>query len=147
MLVVLFDELLDWCDQLFDGSERTSLDSALSDETEPTFDLVEPGRIGGCEVRMESRPARKPGAHFRMLVSGVVIHHDVNVEFGRYIGFDVPEEGEELLMSVSGFALTDDGPCRDIERGEQRCRAVPEIIMRDAFNITKPHGQDRLTTL
>ncbi len=42
MFVVLLDELFDSSDQLFDGSKQTSLDSALSDEAEPTV-WNEPG--------------------------------------------------------------------------------------------------------
>lgn len=147
MLVVLFNELLDPCDQLFDVFERTSPDCALADETKPTLDLVKPGRICGCEVRMKSGPTSEPRTNLRMLVSAVVIHHDMNVEFGGHIGFDVPKESQKLLVSVSGFALADDAARSDVEGGEQRCRAVTEIVVRHAFDITEPHGQDRLTTL
>jgi hypothetical protein len=71
----------------------------------------------------------------------------MNVEFIGHVGFDVPKEGEELLMSMPGLALADDGARSDIQSGEQCCRPVAEIIMRHAFDIAETHGQDGLTTL
>jgi hypothetical protein len=43
----VLDEVVDFGDQVFDAPETTSANRLLGDETEPTFDLIEPGRVGG----------------------------------------------------------------------------------------------------
>ena len=52
------DEAVDFFDQVGGGIERATTDSALGDEGEETFDLVEPGGIGGCEVNVCQRGRR-----------------------------------------------------------------------------------------
>jgi hypothetical protein len=46
VLVIVLDEVVDFGDEVFDVSEASAADGLLGDETEPTFDLVEPGGIG-----------------------------------------------------------------------------------------------------
>jgi len=42
----------------------------------------------------------------RMFVSGVVVHHDVDIELLRHILIDVLEKLQILLVTVPAFALT-----------------------------------------
>ena len=80
----------------------------MGDEGEEAFDLVEPGGIGGREVNVPTRTAGEPGLDLGMLVGGVVVDDEMDVELGRHIGLDVAQEGEELLVTMAGFALGDD---------------------------------------
>ena len=66
----MLDEVVDSGDEMFDASETSAADGLLGDMTEPTFDLVEPGRIGGCVVHVEARPLREPQPHLGMLMWG-----------------------------------------------------------------------------
>jgi hypothetical protein len=58
-------------------------------------------------------------------VSGVVIEDEVEVEFGRGLPVDQPQEADELGGAVTEHALADDRARLYVERGEQRRRAVP----------------------
>lgn len=147
MQIVLLDVALNAFDQLFDVPERAALEGVLTDETEPTLNLIQPGSVGWCEVRMESRPLREPGSHFGVLVSSVVVHHHVDVQGRRHVGFDMPREWQELLMAMTRLALRDDRPGRRIEGCKQRGGPVPEVIMGDPFGVAKAHGEDRLAAL
>ena len=88
--------------------ERAAADGALGDEREPAFDLVEPGGVGGREVNVEARTACEPSSDLGMLVGGVVVDDQMDVELGWHVGLDVPQEGQELLMPVAWLALGDD---------------------------------------
>jgi hypothetical protein len=59
-----------------------------------------------------------------MLVGGVVVDDEMDVELGRHVGLDVTQEGEELLMTMAGFALGNDRAVEHVEGGEQRGCAV-----------------------
>ena len=118
------DEAVDFFDQVGGGIERATTDSALGDEGEETFDLVEPGGIGGCEVNVPTRTAGEPSSDLWMLVGGVVVDDEMDVELGRHIGLDVTQEGEELLVTMAGFVLSDDRAVEHVEGGEQSGGAV-----------------------
>ena len=63
----------------------------MGDEGEETFDLVEPGGIGGREVNVPTRTAGEPSLDLGMLVGGVVVDDEMDVELGRHIGLDVTQ--------------------------------------------------------
>jgi len=62
-LVVALNEVLDSGDEVFDTSEAGAPDGLLSDEPEPSLDLVEPRGVGGDVVDVEARPLCEPEAH------------------------------------------------------------------------------------
>jgi hypothetical protein len=45
VLVVVLGEAVDFCDEILDALEGASADGLLGDESKPSFDLIEPGRI------------------------------------------------------------------------------------------------------
>ena len=47
------NEAVDFFDEVGGGIERATTNSALSDEGEEAFDLVEPGGVGGGEVNVQ----------------------------------------------------------------------------------------------
>ena len=116
---MIADEAVDFFDEVGGGHERAATDSALGDEGEEAFDLVEPGGVGGREVSVPTRTAGEPCSDLGMLVGGVVVDDEMDVELGRHIGLDVTQEGEELLMTMAGFALGDDRAVEHVEGGEQ----------------------------
>ena len=83
------DEAVDFFDEVGGGLEGTTTDGALGDECEEPFDLVEPGRVGGREVNVPTRAAGEPSSDFGMLVGGVVVDDEMDVELDRHIGVDV----------------------------------------------------------
>lgn len=82
-------------------------------------------RIGRREMTVEARAVGEPRPNLRMFMGSVVVHDDVDVEFCRDVALEVVEEGQELLMAVTWFALSDDGAGGNIERGKQGRGVVP----------------------
>ena len=113
------DEEVDFFDEVGGGIERAATDSALSDESEEAFDLVEPGGVGRREVNVPTWTACKPSSDLGMLVGGVVVDDEMDVELGWHVGLDVTQKGEELLMTMAGFALGNDRAVEHVEGGEQ----------------------------
>ena len=143
--VVLIHEQLDAVDKLLNVSERPALDGALTDDAEPTFDLIEPGRVSRREVNMESRPLSEPGADLGVFVCGVIIHHHMHVQCRWHVGFNVTQEGQEFLMTMPRSALANDRAGGDIEGREESRGAMSKVIVGHAFNVSESHRQDRLT--
>ena len=92
-------------------------------------------------MNVPTRTAGKPGPHLGMLVGGIVVDDEMDVEPGRHIGFNVTQEGEELLVTMAGSALSDDRTVEHVEGGEQRGRAMTLVVVGDAFDIAEPHGK------
>jgi len=97
-------------------------------------------------VEVPPRTTGEPSSDLGMLVGGVIVDDEVDVEFCRHIGFDVSQEGEELLVAMAGLALSEDRAVEHIERCEEGCGAVPFVIVRDPFDVTEAHGEHRLGT-
>jgi hypothetical protein len=68
----------------------------------------------------------------------------VDVEISGNLSVDLFEEVKKLVPLV---ALTDDKAEGDVERCEQRRRAMTEIVVRSALRHTRHHRQDRLVTV
>lgn len=58
----MLDEAFDVADESLGAGEGTSANSLLSNEAEPAFDLVEPGRIGWGEMQVVARTPSEPSA-------------------------------------------------------------------------------------
>jgi len=82
-----------------------------------------------------------------MLVGGIVVNHQMNVEIRRNFRLDVLEKPKEFLVPVTRTALGENLAIRDIEGSKQGRSAMPDIIVRDAFEIAKAKRQHRLRTL
>jgi len=89
MGIVMFDEGIDLVHELFDVGERASANGFLRDDPKPALDLVEPRGVCRGVMDMEPRAPGQPGLNLGMFMSGVVVHNQVDVEFGGYIGIDM----------------------------------------------------------
>src|SRR5207237_7253013 len=100
--------------------------------------------VGGREVNVPTRTASEPSSDLGVLVGGVVIDDEMDVELGRQIGLDVTQEGKKLLMAMARFALGNDRAIEHVEGGEQGGGAVALVVMGDAFDVAEPHGKHGL---
>jgi hypothetical protein len=98
-------------------------------------------------MKVEARPGSEPGAHFGMLVRGVVVNDEMDVEGRRDIGLDMLEKGEEFLVAMSCATLRQDSAIGDIQGCEQGRRAMPDAIVGDTLNIAKSKRKHRLRAL
>ena len=140
----MLHELVDSGDQIPDAAEAAATDGPLSNRSKPAFHLIEPGRIGGRVVDVETWPGGEPDAHFGVFVGGVVVHDQVHVQLRWNSRIDPFEKAEKLLMAVARLAVGEDGSGGDVESGKERGGAMADIIVGDAFQITQSQGQHRL---
>ena len=68
-------------------------------------------------MHVEARPLRQPGAHLGMLVGGVIVHYQVDIQFGGNAGRQAAQERQELLMTMARLAFGKNSP-----RGNVECR-------------------------
>ena len=68
----------------------------MCQDPEPALDLIEPGRIGWREVKMEARVACQPRPGPGMLVWPVVINHEMHIEPGWNVGIDLFQKAKEI---------------------------------------------------
>ena len=99
------------------------------------------------KCRVPAWPLGKPVTDQLGLVARCIVHHDVHIEVGWDILLDHVEEATELGRAMTRHALADDCPCLDVERGEQRRRAMPLVVMGAAFDLPRPQWQDRLRAI
>src|SRR5215203_1703897 len=98
-------------------------------------------------MKVEARVPREPSADLGMLVGGVVIDNQVQVQIRRGLAVDLIEEADELLVPVSAHALADHPPIQHVEGGEQGRRAVALIVVRYRLGAPGSHGQSSGVTL
>src|SRR6185503_9685635 len=90
--VVAMDISTNLASQVGDGGKDAARQQVPLDLREPEFDLVEPGRIGWCEVQLHVRMLEHEGAHGLGLVRREIVRNDVNRSSLRLTGDDVSEE-------------------------------------------------------
>lgn len=89
------------------------------------------------------RPACHPGLDPRRPVSGVVVHHEMDVRPFRHGGIDTFEKVEELGCPMTLVAFADDGARGDVERCEQGRRTVADISGGAPLRHAQRQGQNR----
>ena len=104
-------------------------DDFPGDLGEETLDLVQPGRRGRREVGMEPRVLFQPLFDLGMLVCGVVVDDQMDVERLGQLAFEPAREGKVLLMAVALHALADDPAVEQVQGREQRGRTVTFVIV------------------
>jgi len=87
---------------------------------------------------------RQPSAHLGMLVGGVIIDHQVDIQLGGDTGLQAAQERQELLMAMAGLAFGKDGTRSNVECCKERRGAMADVVMGDALDIAQAHGQHRL---
>lgn len=130
--------------QLDDGAEHAALEAPLRQRGEQTLNGVDPGGRGRREVDVEARMPDQPAFHRLGLVGGVVVEDQVQVEVGRGLPVDQPQEADELGGTMAEHALTDDGARLHVERGEQRRRAMPLVVVGHGRTPAALHRQPQL---
>ena len=123
-----------------DAVERAALDGALADEGEPSLHLVEPEGGGRGEVEVEPRPLGQLGAYLGMVGGRVVVQNQMQVEIGRRLAFDEPQERKEILMPVALGAPADSHPknlcCKQPNKLQRRNRCRHHLIQRQIYTFS-----------
>jgi hypothetical protein len=105
-------------------------------------------------MHVETGVSVEPSTDRGMLMGGVIVGDDVDVEIGRGLLIDGFEKGEPLL--VASLPRRRPGARRQagdqlaleiVERGKQGQRAVPHVIMGLGADVPDPQRQTRRRAL
>jgi hypothetical protein len=91
--LVAVAERLDPGDQIGNGGERAPSNGFLRDDVEPDFDLVEPGSVGRGEVDVVARPSGQPTLDLGVLMGGVVVDDEMDLEVRGSVPVRWPHPG------------------------------------------------------
>src|SRR6516225_6346025 len=145
--VVMTDEVHNIGAQSLDAAIDAAPDLFVGDEREETLNLIEPGRTGRREMDVPARPFGEPVADQRSLVGGVVVHDEMDIEIARDGGLDLVEELAKLGGAVAGEAFADHLARRNVERREERDRAVAGIVVAAPCGLTGAYRQHGLAAI
>jgi hypothetical protein len=80
--------------------EDAALQAAARERGEERFNRIGPGAGGGREMKRPSRVPGQPGAHFGMLVGGIVVEDRVDELAGRYGGLSLEERKTHIRSAI-----------------------------------------------
>ncbi len=130
MFVPAIDIAGDGVDELSDTIDCEALKLAGREFGEEAFNEIQPRRRGRREVEVHARVLVEPSHNGRMLMGGVVVENDVDVELGRNGTLDFAQKSEKLLVPVAWHAFVEHFTCGDVQGSEQGRRAVTLVVMR-----------------
>ena len=135
--------------QLMGAVESSSTDHPSCNQSEESFDLIQPGTAGRGEVKEEAiallrlQPALDIGAFMR----AVVVHNEVDLLLSRQMLFEMIQETHKVAAAMAFLARADHFPIEDIERGKQGSGAVALVVVCLSFRQAGPQRQDRRRTV
>ena len=127
---MILQKRLDRGDQLWHIPEDAATNALVGDFAEPPLHHVHPRTRSRDEVQMEAWMSSEPGFHARVLVGRVVVHDDMQIEFGGGLQIDLAEEANELLMPMARHALANHLAIEHAESRKQGGRAVTLVVVR-----------------
>ncbi len=141
------DVAAEFASQVGNRGKDAARDNVAFDPGEPEFDLVEPGRVRGREVKPDSRMLLEEVADRLSFVRGEVVEDDVNLLPRRTQGYNLLQKGDELAAGVAGGGFAVDAAGGGIERCIQGERTVPVVLEAVAFGASRRERQDGIETI
>src|SRR5437660_6179231 len=130
--------------EIFDGREYSTSDDLSFDTRKPDFDLVQPGRISGCEVQLDARMRFQESCHLGGFVGGEIVGNYMDLLARSTKGHHLVEEGDELFAGVppGSFAVNLAG--LHVESGIKRECSVSKVFESVPFGSARGQGQHRI---
>src|SRR5438093_4891265 len=116
----------------------------LGEGGEPALYEVHPGAAGRREVDMEPGMPHQPAVNRRRLMRAGVIDDEVDVQFSWDRGVDRHQELPKFSGAVALMELAEDLATLGIQRGEERGRPMPRVVVGPALDLPGPHRQHGL---
>ena len=105
--MVAFDEFIDGTAELSDTGKVGSSQGLAAQDTKPNLNLIEPGGVGGSEMKMHIGVSFQPTVLF-WLVAGKIIQNHMNflIEMsGQYLVHELQEFPATATPVVTGLNL------------------------------------------
>ena len=120
--------------------------SAVSRENQTSTRFSQEG-ARGHKVQMEPRMPAEPPLNRRMCVRRVVVEDGVDSHVRRRLCVEQVQELAKFLMPMARQTRADDGALEDIQRGKQRRRPVPLVVVGHGAGSAGFHRQAGLRSL
>jgi len=144
---VIREILCDGGDQRWHTAERSSTKAVACEIPEPALDHIQPRARCRNEMKMNPWMTPQPRFHFRMFMSGIIIHDHMKIQSRRSFGIDLLEKTNKFLVPVPRHAIADHFSIQHAEGSEQRRRSVTNVIMRHSSAAAFLHRQPRLRSV
>ena len=125
--------VVDGRDQVRDALEGPAANPVAGDFAEPTLHQIQPGAIGGNEMKVHAAMAAKPALDGRTLVRAQIVEHDMNGFVRGCRALEAIEKPHELFGIALRTARAEHGPIQDAQRRIQTGRPVADVIVRLSF--------------
>ena len=141
------DVAAEFASQVGNRGEDAARDDLAFDLGEPDLDLVKPGRVGGREVKPDSRMLLEELADRLRFMRGEIVEDDVNLLPRRAQGYDLLQKGDELTAGMAGSGFAVDATGGGIQCRIQRERAMPVVFEAVTFSASGRERQDGIETI
>src|SRR3954452_6376253 len=131
-LVVGGDKVVNGLSELARRSEAGTTERLAGENAEPTFHLVQPGRVGGSEVKLDVGVALEPAVLFG-LVRVQIVQHDVDLAV-RVFGNDAIHKLQKLTATAAAIVCRLHLPRSDLKSGEQGRGAVTLVAATESVH-------------
>ena len=135
------DVLVDGGEQFGYVGEYASTQAFDRDVAKEALHQVQPRSRGRREVHVNARAFGKPPLYGRMLVGGIVVGDQMQCLGRGRLPLGLPQELQPLEVAMPLLTLGDDLTVEDVERREQRGRAVALVVMRHRRRTALLHWQ------
>src|SRR3954451_22645864 len=123
--------------KISDGSEHSTGNNMAFDFAEPDLDLIQPRRVGGCEVKPDLRIRLEETSNCLGLMCRQVIEHNVDLLGPSGMLYQSAEKVDELSTGVTWRGLALHLACFDIQCRVQRQGSVPKILKALPFGASR----------
>jgi len=137
----------DGCLQFARAAVHATSQLLVGERREPALDQIDPRGTRRGEVHVVSPMAHEPAVDERRLVGAVVVENHVHIERRRHGPLDCVEEPAKFRRAVPVVKLADDLARLDVQRGEERGRAMARVVVGPARHLSGPHRQQRLRAI
>ena len=96
---------------------------------EPTLDHVEPRARSRHKMLVESFMAFEPRFDLRMLISGVIVHNQMQVQLGRGLLINQVQKLDPLLMPMAAHTRANNAPLGHLQSSQQGRGAVAFVVV------------------
>jgi hypothetical protein len=89
----------------------------------------------------------QPALDAGMLMSSVVVYHQMDPQIGWHTGIHLFEKLEILLMAVAVLTTGKYLTRCNVQRSKKSSGAVTDVVVSHAFDVSQPHRQQRLSAI